>query len=127
MIASAGLPRWGPPWSITVNARSTTNGIIAAMPDRRQHRGAHPRDPELFAAGNLPALREAAADYAWLLTRGYAVDSALTLVGNRHALTARQRTAVSRVTCSDAAAARRLARKLAPEDAQGKHLGVDGF
>lgn len=97
------------------------------MPDRRQHRGAHPRDPELFGAANLPALQAAAADYAWLLTRGYAAESSLSLVGNRYDLTARQRTAVSRVTCSDAAAERRRSRQLAGDRVQGERLHVDGF
>lgn len=97
------------------------------MPDRRQHRGAHPRDPELFAAANIPALKEAAADYAWLLTRGYAPESALALVGNRHDLTARQRTAVARVTCSDAAAERRRSRQLTGAEVKGERLHVDGF
>lgn len=97
------------------------------MPDRRQHRGAHPRDADLFADERLEALRRAATDYAWLLTRGYPASSALALVGNRYALSARQRTAVSRVTCSDAAAERRLRRRLSAAQVRGERLNVDGF
>lgn len=97
------------------------------MPDRRQHRGPHPRDPALFAAEQWPALRAATHDYSWLSSRGYAPDSALALVGNRYALVARQRQAVSRVSCSDAAAAERTRRRLAAEQLAGRSLRVDGF
>ena len=70
------------------------------MPDRRKHRGPHPEDARLFDADAQPLLRAAAADFCWLLSRGYPHDSALKLVGDRYALVARQRTAVSRCCCS---------------------------
>ncbi len=71
------------------------------MPDKRKHRGAHPDDNRLFAEDQLPSLRTAVAEYSWLLTRGYAEESALKLVGDRYDLTARQRMAVWRSSCSD--------------------------
>ena len=62
------------------------------MPDRRNHRGAHPQDRLLFASDPAePDLRRATSDLNWLLTRGYASVSALKLVGDRYALYARQR------------------------------------
>ena len=42
------------------------------MPDKRTHRGPHPADEKLFAAGAISNLRTAAADFSLLLTRGYA-------------------------------------------------------
>ncbi len=97
------------------------------MPDRRKHRGAHPEDGRLFALEVLPRLQAAAGDLALLLSRGYAPASSLKLVGDRHALGARQRTAVARSVCSDADAARRMAKMIAPEDAAGATLWIDGY
>jgi hypothetical protein len=82
------------------------------MPDRRKHRGAHPEDARLFSEGYKQALRTAVEEHSWLLTRGYAQDSALKLVGDRHGLTARQRLAVMRSSCSDEALAGRQRRKV---------------
>ncbi len=58
------------------------------MPDRRKHRGPHPEDRRLFAPEALPRLRAAAGDLSWLLSRGYAPESSLKLVGDRYALAA---------------------------------------
>ncbi len=71
------------------------------MPDKRRHRGPHPEDARLFAENQLSSLRQAVGELAWLLTRRYARDSSLKLVGDRHNLTARQRMAVMRSACSD--------------------------
>lgn len=97
------------------------------MPDRRSHRGPHPLDRRLFGAAALPALRDAAADYCWLLNRGYPPASSLALVGNRYRLKQRQRIAVSRWACSDDALAHRAARCITPGDIAGKELLLDGF
>ncbi|HEX9919706.1 MAG TPA: DUF434 domain-containing protein, partial [Pyrinomonadaceae bacterium] len=96
-------------------------------PDRRQHRGAHPADRQLFAADRLADLRTAVAELSWLLTRGYASNSALKLVGDRYELTERQRFCVSRAACSDASLEGRAARRLHPNEIKGGQLIVDGF
>lgn len=88
-------------------------------------RGPGPKDRELFAEGRLPVLRSAVRDLSWLLTRGYSDGAALKLVGDRHALTERQRMAVSRSACSDAARESRSARKRTRLDGESVH--VDGF
>ena len=49
-------------------------------------------------------------DLSWLLGRGYAIVSAVKLVGDRWSLTERQRMAVRRAACSDEARAGRLER-----------------
>lgn len=88
-------------------------------------RGPRPNDRELFAGERVPTLTRAVADLSWLLSRGYADPSALKLVGDRYALTARQRMAVSRAACGDAARHARRARRV--DDVSGEIVLVDGF
>ncbi len=97
------------------------------MPDRRKHRGPHPEDQRLFAREVWLLLREATADLCWLLNRGYAEKSSLKLVGDRYDLVARQRTAVGRCACSDAAAAHRQSRRVDPQQLAGRPLWIDGY
>ncbi len=97
------------------------------MPDKRKHRGKHPDDTRLFAESQHETLGTAVREYAWLLTRGYAVDSALKLVGGRHDLTARQRMAVRRSSCSDESLLRRTQSRLAYDEAAGRPIAVDGY
>lgn len=96
------------------------------MPDTRTHRGPHPSDRKLFASECLAKLREAMADYCWLLTRGYS-DAALKLVGDHFQLAERQRIALKRGGCSKPAADRRRARRVELGELAGQRLGVDGF
>jgi hypothetical protein len=97
------------------------------MPDVRRHRGPHPRDRELFASPQRPALACAVDEFSWLLGRGYAADAALKLVGDHHQLAVRQRLAVSRAACSEAARTRRRARQLGPDQIASRALGLDAF
>lgn len=69
----------------------------------------------------------AAADFQWLLDRSYPHDSALKLVGDRYALVARQRTAISRCSCSNAAAARRRSCQVDAGQVRGAVLWIDGY
>ncbi len=97
------------------------------MPDKRRHRGKHPDDDKLFARTQQGALQSAVSDFAMLLTRGYADKSALKLVGDRYNLTARQRMAVWRSTCSDQALQHRRRMQIAPEKLRRSRLGIDGY
>ena len=97
------------------------------MPDRRLHRGPHPNDARLFGGGAIGQLRAAAADFCWLLDRGYPHDSTLKLVGDRYTLVARQRTAVSRCCCSHSQAAGRQRRQVGVEQLRGADLWLDGY
>jgi len=97
------------------------------MPDKRRHRGKHPDDDQLFAAGKVSTLATAVAELSWLLSRDYAADSALKLVGDRHDLTARQRTAVRRCACGDACMHNRNDKRVSVESIRGFRLGVDGY
>jgi hypothetical protein len=98
-----------------------------AMPDQRNHRGPDPEDVRLFAPRCWPALRQATADLRWLLNHGYALHSAVELVGNRHRLTARQRLAVSRSVCSDEHCQRRRQHEVTPAQLRDQELWLDGF
>jgi len=94
------------------------------VPDPRKHRGPHPRDTALFSVERTAALRRGTADLSWLLTRGYADKAALKLVGDHLQLQRRQRLAVMRAACSDAARAHRRATRRPVADAR---VAVDGF
>jgi hypothetical protein len=97
------------------------------MPDQRQHRGANPRDAEAFAPEMEARLRAACADLCWLLSHGYAEKSAGTLVGDRYALTERQRIAMRRCSCSDEDLRRRRDREIASAGLAGQVLELDGY
>ncbi len=90
------------------------------MPDKRRHRGPHPLDEKLFAPQNWDILRAAIGDYSWLLERGYAVKSALQLVGNRFRLHARQRLAVLRCSCAVSAQRARKEREVSRANWRGR-------
>lgn len=72
-------------------------------------------------------LRRAVGHLSWLLTRGYAVTSALKLVGDRFELTERQRRAVLRSSCSDQALAHRRSTCVTLGHIAGRVLLIDGF
>lgn len=97
------------------------------MPDKRKHRGQHPKDHTLFTGAETPKLRRGLEDLTWLLTRGYPEQASLKLVGDRFRLRQRQRMALSRCSCSLEEAAGRRARALAPEALSGQVLYIDGF
>jgi hypothetical protein len=97
------------------------------MPDIRKHRGAHPEDRKLFADDQLPALRTAVRELSWLLSRDYSIKGALKLVGDRHALTDRQRLAVSRAACADQSKEHRAMTILPVEAVAGEELIFDVF
>ncbi len=97
------------------------------MPDKRTHRGPHPADEKLFAAGAISNLRTAVADYSLLLTRGYAEKGALKLVGDRFSLTERQRLAIMRSACSDQHLASRSQRRVLMENLAGQSIAIDGY
>ena len=72
-------------------------------------------------------IRVAAAEFTWLLSRGYAGRSALKLVGDRHSLEARQRMAIMRSACSDEALQRRREREVPLVECRDEALGIDGY
>lgn len=97
------------------------------MPDQRGHRGPHPEDLRLFAEDYWPALRAAVADLSWLLSRGYSLNSAIKLTGDRYQLTERQRLAVMRCACSEVSRQRRAQHCVPTASLAGMLLVLDGY
>lgn len=97
------------------------------MPDTRKHRGPGPQDRDWFGPDARPRLAAAVSDLSWLLSHGYAEPSSRKLVGDRYKLTERQRLAVSRSACSDAALAGRRSRQIWVAGLRDRALRVDGF
>jgi hypothetical protein len=97
------------------------------MPDNRMHRGQHPADEKLFSKTMIPNIQGAVSDYSLLLSKGYAEKSALKLVGDRFALTERQRLAVMRSSCSDEQRASRKSRQLEISKIAGQVIAIDGY
>lgn len=99
--------------------------LTACMTDKRKHRGPHPADAGLFSDRHVPAMRTAVSELSWLLDRGYAITSSLKLVGDRHTLLERQRTAVKRSACSTTDQEARQVKRIDP--AGVPVLWIDGF
>ena len=97
------------------------------MPRQQGHRGKHPRDAELFAPKWIPRLREAVHDMSFLLTRKYAEDATLKLVGDHYQLTTRHRRAVLRASCSDQSLHRRRECEVPFGELRGEKLTIDGY
>jgi hypothetical protein len=96
-------------------------------PADTRHRGPHPEDERLFAPKWVPIMRRAASELSWLLTRDYPSSAAVKLVGDRYAMTERQRWAVARASCADASRAGRAAKQLQPDEIKGRPIAIDGF
>jgi len=75
----------------------------------------------------VPALRQAAADYLWLLDRGYSRQAALKLVGDKHQLPRDERMILYRGLASSAESEARKAVIAGPADAAGLPMLVDGY
>jgi hypothetical protein len=97
------------------------------VPDTRKHRGPHPEDRALFGAAVRPVLVEAVDHLSWLLSRNYAIPSALKLVGDRFQLTRRQRTALQRCACADASLAARRGKRIECSAVAGRAVHIDGY
>lgn len=96
-------------------------------PIEKRHRNAHPDDEMLFSGRNLEKVQTAVYELCWLFNRGYARHSAITLVGDHHQLTKRQRLAIGRAACSDADKQTRDQKLVALEAIKGRHILIDGF
>jgi hypothetical protein len=91
------------------------------------HRGPHPEDARLFGPESRPVLAAAIDDLSWLLSKGYAPESSLKLVGDRYSLLARQRVAVARCSCSATASGERRRREIDQAALRGRALWLDGY
>jgi len=85
----------------------------------QRNRGKQSDDDKDFAPAWHPVFKEAADDTGYLLTRGYASNSALQIVGNRYKLNKRQYTAIMRVSASEQAINIRKQSMCKTEDLKG--------
>ncbi|MFK7970185.1 MAG: DUF434 domain-containing protein [Bacteroidia bacterium] len=95
------------------------------MPTR--NRGKESSDNKLFAAKWHPVFTDAADDLCFLLSRGYAQNSSLQIVGNRYRLNKRQQDALRRLTASADEVKRRSKSVCEPSVLKGEVLEIDGF
>lgn len=93
----------------------------------QRNRGKQSSDDKHFASEWHPVFKEAADDMGYLLTRGYAANSALQIVGNRYKLNKRQRTAIMRISASEQAINARQQSMCSAEDLKGSIVDIDGF
>lgn len=106
---------------------SGKRATLARMSESRGHRGPAPNDEVLFAEVTWPALKTATLELSWLLSRGYVMLSGLKLVGDRHALTARQRAAVERAACAAEVAQGRRQKRVSIDALRGQVVAIDAF
>ncbi len=90
-------------------------------------RGPDAKDRTWFGTEAIPTLARAVAELSWLLTRGYALPSALDLVGDRYQLRRRQRAAVGRAAASDASLDGRRQARVDAAAWRARRLLIDGF
>lgn len=90
-------------------------------------RGKHPNDDKNFSKKWHPIFKEAVDDFSFLLTRGYAPNSSLEIVGNRYKLNKRQRMAVSRIGSSQQDIYKRVNQVLPPTKIKNQTVAIDGF
>ena len=93
----------------------------------KRNRGKQSSDDQHFSPKWTPVFTQAVDDLCWLLTRGYAENSALQLVGNRYRLNKRQRQALLRVSCDENDLTIRKSTELTTKDLKDRVVEIDGF
>jgi len=92
-----------------------------------KNRGKHSNDDKNFASKWHPIFKDAVDDLCFLLSRGYAYNSALQIVGNRYKLNKRQQAAILRISASDQAIKTIFNRKCEIGELKDKVIELDGF
>lgn len=94
------------------------------MPEQAK-RGFMPSDKQDFSEQALPALRKAAAEICYLISRGYPVLSAVRFVGDHYQFSERQRLALARAVSPQESIRSRKSRQVT--DISGERIYIDGF
>jgi len=92
-----------------------------------RNRGKHSNDDKWFAPKWHSIFTEATNDLCYLLTRGYAINSSVQLVGNRYRLNKRQQSALSRIAASDQQVTARQKSSCSAAELKNKTVHIDGF
>lgn len=93
----------------------------------RSQRGKHYQDDQWFNQTWHPIFKEAVDDFNYLLSRGYATNAALELVGNRYHLNQRQRIAIRRISASAQEIENRKRRQCHTTELVHQEIDIDGF
>ena len=93
----------------------------------KRNRGKHPNDDKYFCKKWLPIFTEAVDDHSYLLSRGYAANSALQIVGNRYKLNKRQRQAIPRISAPAESIISRKKNACFLKDLKHQTVIIDGF
>lgn len=93
----------------------------------KRNRGKQSNDDKLFDSKWHSIFTEAVNDFCFLLSRGYAENSVLQIVGNRYKLNKRQRKAVLGISCSDQDILVRQQSSCNITSLQNQSLEIDGF
>ena len=92
-----------------------------------RNRGKQSNDDKDFAPKWQPIFTEAVNDLCFLLSRGYANNAALQIVGNRYKLNKRQRNAVLRVSASEQEIVQRNQSVCKASVLKNEIVEIDGF
>lgn len=92
-----------------------------------RNRGKQSNDDKWFAPKWHPIFAEAVNDFCYFLSRGYAENSVLQIVGNRYKLNQRQRNAILRISSSDQEIKARHQSVCQVADIKNKIIDIDGF
>ena len=92
-----------------------------------RNRGKQSNDDKYFSPKWHPIFTEAINDLCFLLTRGYAENSALQIVGNRYKLNKRQRNAILRISVGEEEIAIRNKSKVSKTALKNEVVEIDGF
>jgi len=90
-------------------------------------RGYSESDGRDFSAAALEVLRRAAEEASYLVDRAYPRESAISFVGNRYQLNARQRLLLARSVSGDIARRAREEKRLELGAMAGRTVSIDGF
>jgi len=93
----------------------------------QRNRGKQPNDDKYFSNKWQLVFKEAADDFCFLLSRGYASNSSLQIIGNRYKLNKRQRKAIQRICSSEKEIKTRQLSRLNSQQLKGETVGIDGF
>jgi len=93
----------------------------------QRNRGKQSNDNKYFSEKWHAVFKEAVDDLCFLLSRGYASNSSLQIVGNRYKLNKRQRKAMQRICCSEHEIKSRQASELKPTQLKNRMVEIDGF
>lgn len=97
------------------------------MTEKTTRRGFDEEDYRWFSKEAIQTLKKAQEEIEWLLNRGYKTNSIIDMIGGHYQLSARQRTALQRATCSKEQYEKRKSAMLYEKAYREGCIYIDGF